>query len=435
MGGEDAACRKFRKYILVESIMRVATSFLLFLLFCIALFGQEPSAKPLIAPGGLIVIPPDIDYESVTNRSDITELLAVLPEVDPDLKNEVRFNPNIWAKEIRYHRDVWCLQFSFKPLRIVEVDIPNADGKFDQKQVWYLVYNVKNLGPSELDERKINSSLGSDVLTGDAKNLPVTQDKTLNDLPRSAALEVRRQSGIFSPQPGSSEAIRFVPQFILATDRLVLGTDPVTNPETGKTEWQTEAQAISYPDRIIPLALPVIMKREGMKVVPETTVSITNKEIASGQDLWGVAMWTDIDPRIHEFSIYVTGLTNAYQWLEKITEEGTYENKGVVGEGRVLKRRVLKLDWWRLGDQYSVNDSQIRFGQKNEKMPTTIFDLNGDFNRDGKVDPEERKRFEKILEAADINKDGWVSETEKAEYYRIHQTWLQIGFGYEWLFL
>jgi hypothetical protein len=412
------------------NVMRVAILFLL--LLCVPLFGQEPSAKPLQAPGGLTVIPPNISYESVTNRSDITELLPVLPETDPALGSEVPFKPELWAKDVRHSRDVWCLQFSFKPLRIIEVDIPNAAGSFDKKKIWYLVYNVAHSGPADLEEKRINSVLGSEVLAGNEKNLPVPGDKTSENLPRSAPLEVRRQTGTFEPSPGKDVPIRFVPQFVLATHRLVLGTLPV-HPETEKMEWQTEA--VSYNDRFIPLALPAIMKREGMRGVPKTTVTFPNEEIATGQDFWGVAMWTDVDPRIHEFSIYVSGLTNAYQWSDKKGEDGAYVNTGKIGEGRILKRRVLKIDWWRVGDAHSLNESQIHFGAKNNIMPASIFDLKGDLNRDGKIDADERKKYEEIFKEADTDGDGWISDAEKAEYHRIHQHWLQPSFGYEWLFL
>jgi len=415
--------------------MRVVTLFLFLFLLNVPSFGQETSAKPLLAPGGLTVVPPNIDYESVANRADITELLPVLPATDPALEREVPFKPELWAQNIRHTRDVWCLEFSFKPLRIIDIDIPNAAGTFDKKKVWYLVYHVANLGPTELGERKMNSVLGTGVPLGGERNLPVAEDTTLENVPRSAPLEIRRQTGQFEPSPGEGVAIRFVPQFALATPRLVLGTVPAENPETGATEWRAETEAVSYNDRFIPLALPTIMKREGMREVPKTTVTFPNTEIAPGQGFWGVAMWTDIDPRINEFSIYVSGLTNAYQWSDKKAADGTYENTGKIGEGRILKRRVLKIDWWRVGDAKSLNESQIHFGAKDGKMPASIFDLKGDFNRDGKVDADERKRFEEILQEADTDGDGWISNEEKAEYHRIHQHWLKPSFGYEWLFL
>ena len=416
--------------------MRIILPLLLLFSFGIATFGQEPSAKPLFVPGGLIVIPPHIDYESVVNRADITELLAVLPEPAPELQGDIRFRPDLWAREIRVVRDVWCLQFSFKPLRIIEVDIPNAEGKFDKKKIWYLVYNVKNLGSAELDGRKmqINSSLGSSVHEGDEMNLPVQTDTTTLDIPRSAALTVRQQSGLSTPQPGSSESVRFIPNFVLATHRLVLGTvPPADNPDAPTAEWETATTAVAYQERVIPLALTAIMRREKFDKLPETTVSITQKEIAPGQDLWGVAMWTDVDPRMNEFSIFITGLTNAYQWRERVTENGTFVNTGKIGEGRIIKRRVLRTDWWRVGDANALDESQIHFGSREGNMPISPFD------RTGRLSPEERRQLEEHTRKADRypidNPDGWISPAEKALYHLFNQDWLKPSFGYEWVFL
>jgi len=424
-------CRRNSENAPRPSAMRVVLSLLLFFSFGVASFGQEPSAKPLFTPGSLIVIPPFIDYESVVLRADLTELLAVLPEPRPELRGDIRFNPNVWAREVRVARDVWCLQFSFKPVRIVYVDVPNARGNFDRKRVWYLVYNVKNLGPAEVEGRRtrMNSALGSAVPAGDEITLPVTADRTMYDLPRAVPFDVRQQAGLFAPHPGSAEPVRFVPHFVLATHRLVLGTVPVIDPGTGTTEWHTETTAVAYDERIIPLALPAIMRREGMTAMPETTVSISQREIAPGQDLWGVAMWTDIDPRINEFSIFISGLTNAYQWGDRTLEDRTLENTARIGEGRVLQRRVLKTDWWRVGDANSLCETQIHFGSRTGDTPVSPF------LQTGRLSPEERRRLDAHILRADINEDGWVSPSEKALYHLINQDWLKPSFGYEWLFL
>lgn len=391
------------------------------------MFGQETSARPEFAPGGLIVIAPDIGYKSIADRIDYTEVLATVPKAEPALQGDVRFEPEVWAKDIRYNRDVWCLQFSFKPLRIIDVEIPNAAGNFDKKKVWYLVYRVKNLGPAEMNGEKvseINSSLGSEVPAKKKRNLPVPSDETSLGVPRSPALELRHQAGVSDPRPGNDEPRQFVPHFVLATRRLVLGTVPVTNPDTGATEWQTESTPVAYDDRVIPLALPKIARREGMSSLPETTVSMPLKKIASGEELWGVAMWMDVDPRINEFSIFVSGLTNAYQWSDRVAEDGTYINTGKIGEGRILKRKVLKLDWWRVGDQNSLNETQIHFGSKDLKIPESVFE-----QQKRKVTPEERK----ILDS--ISKDGWISPAESAIHHLIQQDWLLPRLEYEWVFL
>ena len=411
--------------------MRIVLSLLFLFASGVALFGQEPSAKPLFTQEGLYVIPPSIDYESVASRNDIPELLAQLQEPRAELRGDIRFDPNVWARDIRVARDVWCLQFSFKPIRIIEVDIPNAEKKFDKKKVWYLVYKVKNLGPAEIDGEKIkaNSSLGSAVPAGDEKTLPVQEDKTSANLPRSAPLEIRQQSGIFAPHPGMSEPIRFVPHFVLATPRLVLGTTPTENPDTGETEWQSETTAVAYSDRIIPLALSAIMRREKFDKLPETTVSIAKREIAPGEEIWGVAMWTDIDPRIKEFSVFVSGLTNAYLWFDRKGEDGNFENTGKIGEGRVIKRRVLKIDWWRVGDAKSLDESQIHFGSQAAEIPTSPFD------RTERLSVEQRRELEAHTRNADTNEDGWVSPAEKVLYHLFRQDWLKPSFGYEWIFL
>jgi hypothetical protein len=169
---------------------------------------------------------------------------------------------------------------------------------------------------------------------------------------------------------------------------------------------------------VIPLALLKIKDREGMAAMPDTTVSIRDKTISPGEELWGVAMWTDIDPRINQFSIFVGGLTNAYQgWNDSEVEED------------IILPRLLRLDWWRVGDANSLNESQIRFGSKDEKMPESILD------QQGWMPSEEREQYLEAQREADTNADGWVSPAEKAVYHLKKQNWLKPTYGYEWVFL
>ncbi len=348
-----------------------------FCLFCLAslfcafpAFGQAGSAKPTLAPGTLITIDPDISYESVYNRADMVELLATLPEVDAELTTDVRFNKEQWAKDVRYERDIWCLQFAFKPVRIIEVALPNQEGTLEKKLVWYLVYNVKNMGPAALETVKKNNRTDYELSAGSvlgteierSVEMPRARDtQTIVDdknvlQTRDAPLDLRHMPGTFQPRPGKTESIRFVPQFTFAIDRLVLGSETENDPVTGKIKTTVQEESVYYVDQSIPLALLEIVKREGMTALPETTVSFPTKELKEGEDRWGVAMWTGIDPRVHRFSVYVTGLTNAYKWQD----DGT--NTGKPGDGRSMKRKVLKTNWWRIGDRYNVNDGQIRYG-------------------------------------------------------------------------
>ena len=368
-------------------------SFLLFPLWAIA---QEPG-QPRLAAGSLITILPEVDFENTYTRADMVELLAALPAVDPAVADDIRFNKEVWAKDVRFQRDVWCLQFSFKPMRIVEVDIPNKEGTFDKKAVWYLVYNVKNVGSAEIESKSVErtikvdgadqvveveelvlnnpgGAIGSEVEVGIAT--PIAHDTTTEKCncefcqgtgksvvhTRDMPLVLKNMEGSFRPRPGMDAAIQFVPQFIFAVDRLVLGTASDNDMDTGKQISDTETATVSYVDQVIPIALPMIMKREGMHSLPEHSVSIARREIKSGEDIWGVAMWTDVDPRVNRFSIYVSGLTNIYRWRENIE-----------GADRIKDRKTLKINWWRRGDRFSLSDKEIQYGFPGELDYEWIF--------------------------------------------------------------
>ena len=117
-----------------------------------------------------------------------------------------------------------------------------------------------------------------------------------------------------------------------------------------------------YPDRVIPVAMDPIRLREDPNRRFLTSVEMC-REIAVGETLWGVATWEDIDPRIVRFSIYVSGLTNAYKWKdEKVGRRYVHQAGDPIGKGRKLYRKILKLNFWRPGDQYFEHEEEIRYG-------------------------------------------------------------------------
>jgi hypothetical protein len=101
--------------------------------------GPAPSSlfKPQqfrnLVPGVERTIDPERSFRELTSRHDVPELLAVDATFD-------------WAKDMQYYHDVWALDFTFKPMRMIEVDVPAPGGKLRKKLVWYLVYRVKNPG-------------------------------------------------------------------------------------------------------------------------------------------------------------------------------------------------------------------------------------------------------------------------------------------------
>ena len=78
---------------------------------------QTPAAKApyrKLAPGVMKTIDPMRTLEETVSRHDVVGLLAVDPKFD-------------WAKDIAFRRDVWVLEFQFKPMRMIWVDVPQPE--------------------------------------------------------------------------------------------------------------------------------------------------------------------------------------------------------------------------------------------------------------------------------------------------------------------
>lgn len=252
----------------------------------------EPAARApsrSLAPGVMKTIVPEPRVSESVDRHPIVELLAV----KPNLK---------MAQETVFRRDIWHLEFKFKPVRFIWIDVPQPSGRMQRKLIWYLVYSVTNPG----------------------KALHPVQDT----------------NGTYKVET-IDKPIRFIPEFLLHA------------PEFDK----------AYPDRVIPLATPGIGRREDAARESRgeflNSVTMAKDEIQVGQTVWGIATWESIDPRIDRFSIYVTGLTNAYRWSD---EPGAYTPGATIGTGRRLSREILKLNFWRPGDEFDQNEKEIRYG-------------------------------------------------------------------------
>jgi hypothetical protein len=263
------------------------------------------------APGVVTTIAPDLEPEETVSTHDLVEVRS-----NPDL----RWSPELMSEShtlygmsegVKFRRDVWGLEFSFKPLRMISVDVPQPDGKMQRKLVWYLVYRVRNTG--------------------------------------AVLKPVEQPDGTFTSEAGQGEPVQFVPQFVLeAQDRTDTG-QPVSK---------------AYLDRIIPTADAVIRQREtpGRELLNSAQISerpIPLSDARADRGVWGVATWEDVDPRIDFFSVYVGGLTNAYRWEDP---PGAYRPGDPPGKGRQFTRKTLQLNFWRPGDEFDEHESEIRFG-------------------------------------------------------------------------
>ncbi len=262
---------------------------------CFPSLGQEEAAAAprqggtgyrQLAPGVMKVVKPELLVEETFSRHDVVELLAVDPNFD-------------WAKDAAFRRDIWGLEFQFKIVRMIRVDIPHPEtDRMERKLVWYLVYSVTN------------------------------SEKVLHP--------VQQADGTWEVEK-VARPLRFLPQFLLEVPRF----EKV------------------YPARLIPVAMGPIRMREDPNRRFLNTVEMAERTIQPGETVWGVATWVDIDSRTDYFSIYVRGLTNAYRWRD---EPGAFQKGDPLGRGRRLSRKTLKLNFWRPGDEFFEHEGEIRFG-------------------------------------------------------------------------
>ena len=282
-----------------------------------------PTGFRRLAPGVETTIPAKVDPHDTVTYHNIVELLA------PSVVADLGWTPNFISstktlRALSTNRDfrstTWYLQFIFKPLRVIQVDLPSAGGRLQRKTVWYMVYRVKNVG-------------------GHLK--PVEKPAAEGSLP--AAPEVQAVDDLGVP-------IHFFPKFTM--------------------EAEIEGVKQVYLDKIIPLAVDAIRKREDpnrplLNSVEMGVQAVKLSTATQDNSIWGVATWVDVDPRIDFFSIYVTGLTNAYRWTDP---QNGFKAGDTPATGRQYTYKTLQLNFWRPGDEFGINEDQIYMGSPADKV-------------------------------------------------------------------
>jgi len=212
------------------------------------------------------------------------------------------------GQQITFRREIWCLEFSFRPLRMIELDIPAPSGKMERKLVWYMVYRVRYLG-NDLKPSPNNDEFGN-----------TTFPATL---------------------PTSYQHRRFFPQFVFES-------------------FEYEKR---YLDQVIPAAREAIAIRERPPGKLYNSVEMMNIRIplsdAEGAGVWGYVTWTDLDPRADFSAIFVNGLSNAFLIED---EEGVFKAGDPPLTGRQFAFKTLQLNFWRPGDSVEPHEEEIRYG-------------------------------------------------------------------------
>lgn len=263
-----------------------------------------------LAPGALTVIPPRASNEAHAIRRDLLEVTEGLrerkwtPKHAPVTETLVEL-----AKNREFQRNIWCLEFAFKPPRMIDVDVPLSGQRMQRKRVWYLVYRVRNTG---------------------GRRTVIDQDDA-----------TKRTVEKFT------EPVRFVPHLVLESLE-------------GLSEAEGETAYRSYLDRIVPSAVDAIRKREDPAREILDSASMAAADIPPGAERWGVAVWEDVDPRIDYFSISIRGLTNAVQWRPR--PNATFAADRPPGSELEHALESLRLDFWRPGDDRDDADEEMSVG-------------------------------------------------------------------------
>jgi hypothetical protein len=219
------------------------------------------------------------------------------------------------TRNVVFFRDVWQLEFSFLPLRQLRVEAASGNGEPVGRNIWYLVYRVRNTGVSASHDQVQDPRFGH-------------VDHVINTAPEQVDPITL---------PG-----RFFGVFTL--------TGWVQDVQTGMYS------AVEYQESILPDVHAIIAREEDPDQEYLDTVQIAQQILekfppdSDQGGKWGIAIWYNVDPRINFISVKVNGLTNAFR-LERNPDDSL-----------TVRNKVLQLNFWRPGDSIDEDLDDIRYG-------------------------------------------------------------------------
>ena len=254
-------------------------------------FGQQPSGdvgtdsassafKPRkLAPGVLTVVPASFDAQDTALGPYDLDLVKKFPELAWEAPNFQDNKPNFASSEetlvqlskgVTFRpKRVWSLEFAFKPVRSISVEIPNSQGELQKRVAYYMVYAVRDPGKAVKSAASENSS---DIKMVDLASSPI---RTL---------------------------LRFQ---IVSKERDFMQDSSVE-----------------------PIAKAMIEAKERIGQPLLDPIEMSQIRIPSdGTPVWGVANWMDVDPKADFFAVDVRGLTSAYQIRKDESNETKFDRK------------------------------------------------------------------------------------------------------------
>lgn len=260
--------------------------------------------------------------------------------------------PYRWAKNQPFFNSVWYFDFEIKSLRTIV--LPSAilvDGQKKPilKKYLYLLYRIKNParyfsvkevqtvdGVKELKDRQ-EEVFGkyqedADALQDAAKALYSGSGLEMPSVTKLGAVEPMPMSFEFTTQ--KDKTLEFTPLFELRME-----DEQWLDPERKRMVLRRRKLADEYN--------PYVVKKIAEKERPSARLygscDFIGKKIKPEEEVWGVAIWSDVNFTADRFSIVINGLTNVRKYEP---EEGKYFYKN------------LKLNYWHPGDL-----DIFRFGQ------------------------------------------------------------------------
>ncbi|MEC9149235.1 MAG: hypothetical protein VX470_10360 [Planctomycetota bacterium] len=273
---------------------------------------QDALTPRKLAPNVLKVIPPSLNEEDAVSALQPLYDLASTP-YQPETR-PLSDTLSSRASGVVFRRDIWGVEFAFKPLRMIEAEVPQPSGKMQKKPIWYLLYRIR------FDGEVLGSVPSVDVGGREIFSLGVKDVATSN-----------------------LQEIRLFPSFVLQAS--------IVDPNTGSVVRK------EYLDRLMPYVTKQIQESEDPAIKLFNTVELSSKPLyrkgdekfAVGREVWGVAVWEDVDPRADYVSIQIQGLTNAFE-----VEQGQ--------ESKDFAFKTLQLNFYRPGDSIDESSDRISYG-------------------------------------------------------------------------
>lgn len=281
--------------------------------FSIALVNSNVSAQKKFAPRVLKTIAPEIDGR------DVHSLPMVMPglEVSKFDANYVPKPETLYGqtRNTVFHRDVFQHEFSFLPLRQLNVTASDLDGRIRDKNIWYLYYRVRNVGAYVNHKKVVDPKHGHVEMV--AQYDPDDVDPNVMSTRFFGSFELRgwvqdTETGMYTEKSYSSVSSAEITRLIQMEE------DPGRTLMNNVQMMQTRLER--YPPE----------SEEGGK--------------------WAVAIWYNVDPSLDFVSVKIGGLTNAYR-MELNDDKSIKQN-----------RKMLQLNFWRPGDGVAEAKDPIVYG-------------------------------------------------------------------------